>query len=262
MDRIELVARFSAITSGVGNAVDFCRTMVHDEVLGANTLGTQLFSLSDRGMFNQIASYGLESLNDSGALSLFADNPLARAVNARSFQIERHQAEDETVANVTHLGLMTIRVLPLAKDSLPVGALVSLNRGDEVSVEVDDRIARTLSNIGGLYLSSLGLKGLFRESTPSSDELTSRQYEVLLGMARGETNAQIARNLMLSESSIKSEALRIYRVLGVGTREQAVAKARATGLLTQGVQPIPPGYVAESPWLVELAQDAATRTHA
>ena len=54
-------------------------------------------------------------------------------------------------------------------------------------------------------------------------------------MARGETNAQIARQLILSESSIKQESVRIFRSLGVGSRQQAVAKAKATDLLPIGV---------------------------
>jgi DNA-binding NarL/FixJ family response regulator len=54
-------------------------------------------------------------------------------------------------------------------------------------------------------------------------------------MARGETNAQIAHQLILSESSIKQESVRIFRVLGVGSRQQAVAKAKATGLLPASV---------------------------
>ena len=62
-------------------------------------------------------------------------------------------------------------------------------------------------------------------------ELTERQYEILLAMARGETNAQIAHQLILSESSIKQESVKIFRSLGVGSRQQAVAKAKATGLL-------------------------------
>jgi DNA-binding CsgD family transcriptional regulator len=257
MNNMDVVERFSAVTSGVGSAVEFCRTLVHDEVFGGRTLGAQLFVLTDRGMFSQIASYGLEGLSDSGALSLFTHNPLSQAVNARALHIEPCRLEGANHEGLQQLGSLNIRVLPLAKDALPIGALLFLYQVHELDIKVDESVARTMSNIGGLYLSSLGPKGLFRESTPSSDELTSRQYEVLLGMARGETNAQIARHLILSESSIKSEALRIYRVLGVSSREQAVAKARATGLIPEGVQPIKTALVLDSAWQGQLAQDAA-----
>lgn len=87
-------------------------------------------------------------------------------------------------------------------------------------------------NAGAIYLESLGLKNLFRETPQTEDgELTDRQYEILLGMAKGMTNLQIANQLILSESSIKRESVRIFKAQGVGSRQQAVAKAKATGLL-------------------------------
>ena len=87
-----------------------------------------------------------------------------------------------------------------------------------------------------MYIDSLGIKSLFRENARAEEgKLTERQYEILLGMARGETNAQIAKQLTLSQSSIKRESVRIFRALGVGSRQKAVAKAKATGLLPDGV---------------------------
>lgn len=87
-------------------------------------------------------------------------------------------------------------------------------------------------NTCAIYLDSLGLKHLSRETPQAQEgELTERQYEILLAMARGETNAQIAQQMILSESSVKQESLRIFRALGVGSRQQAVAKPKATGLL-------------------------------
>ena len=87
-----------------------------------------------------------------------------------------------------------------------------------------------------MYFDSLGLKNLLREIPQTNEgQVTERQYEILLGMARGETNAQIAQQLILSESSIKQESVKIFRILGVGSRQQAVAKAKATGLLPTGV---------------------------
>lgn len=51
-------------------------------------------------------------------------------------------------------------------------------------------------------------------------------------MAQGLTNAQIAQELMLSESSIRQETVKIYRALGVNNREAAAKQARGLGLIT------------------------------
>src|SRR3954452_16950314 len=54
-------------------------------------------------------------------------------------------------------------------------------------------------------------------------ELTERELQVLTGMAAGKSNAQIGRELYLSEDTIKTHARRLFRKLGVNDRAQAVA---------------------------------------
>ncbi len=53
-------------------------------------------------------------------------------------------------------------------------------------------------------------------------ELTPRQQEVLRYMGRGATNAQIAKLMGFSESTIKQETMSIYRNLQVNSRAEAV----------------------------------------
>jgi DNA-binding CsgD family transcriptional regulator len=65
----------------------------------------------------------------------------------------------------------------------------------------------------------------------SADALTLRQREILLGMAAGMTNRQIAVRICFSESTVRIESMAIYRRFGVHSRSEAVAAARASGLL-------------------------------
>jgi DNA-binding NarL/FixJ family response regulator len=58
---------------------------------------------------------------------------------------------------------------------------------------------------------------------PHAPELTERELQVLQGMAAGKSNAQIGRELYLSEDTIKTHARRLFRKLGVNDRAQAVA---------------------------------------
>ena len=46
----------------------------------------------------------------------------------------------------------------------------------------------------------------------------------------------IANEMILSESTIKQESVKIFRALGVGTRQQAVLKANTLGLLPDGIE--------------------------
>jgi DNA-binding CsgD family transcriptional regulator len=56
------------------------------------------------------------------------------------------------------------------------------------------------------------------------DLLTSREREVLEMLAEGETNASIARRLVVSEDTVKTHVKHILRKLGVRNRSQAVSR--------------------------------------
>lgn len=62
--------------------------------------------------------------------------------------------------------------------------------------------------------------------------LTRRELDVLTGMSAGQGNAQIGRELYLSEDTIKTHARRLFHKLQVHDRAQAVASGFRRGLLT------------------------------
>lgn len=61
--------------------------------------------------------------------------------------------------------------------------------------------------------------------------LTGRETEVLLGISGGKSNADIGRELYLTEDTVKTYTRRLYRKLGATDRAHAVALAFRTGLL-------------------------------
>lgn len=66
--------------------------------------------------------------------------------------------------------------------------------------------------------------------TPSS-RLTPRELEVLAAVARGLSNREVARELFLSEATVKSHLVQVFDKLGVRSRTAAVAQARARGMI-------------------------------
>jgi DNA-binding NarL/FixJ family response regulator len=62
------------------------------------------------------------------------------------------------------------------------------------------------------------------------EALTARELEVLALMARGQTNAAIAKALVVREGTVKYHVKNVLRKLGAHSRADAVARyARATG---------------------------------
>jgi DNA-binding NarL/FixJ family response regulator len=63
-------------------------------------------------------------------------------------------------------------------------------------------------------------------------ELTERELQVLRGMSDGKSNAEIGRELFVSEDTVKTHARRLFRKLGARDRAHAVASAFRAGLVS------------------------------
>jgi len=68
-------------------------------------------------------------------------------------------------------------------------------------------------------------------ATPRLDQLTERERDVLLEVAAGKSNAEIATDLVVSLHTVKTHVSRLLAKLSVRDRAQLVIVAYETGLV-------------------------------
>jgi DNA-binding CsgD family transcriptional regulator len=125
------------------------------------------------------------------------------------------------------LGLPYDAAVALAQSRDPSGQRRALERLQELGARpAATRIARTL-RAQGVRQVGLGPRPATRENPAG---LTARELEVLVLVAEGLRNADIAARLFLSERTVAHHVSAILRKLGVGTRTQAGAQATRLGI--------------------------------
>jgi DNA-binding NarL/FixJ family response regulator len=91
---------------------------------------------------------------------------------------------------------------------------------------------RTVQRDANRVVLSVSKDTLERLEGRNEELLSTRESEVLALVAKGMSNAQIARHLYIAEGTVKRHLTNIYAKLGVVSRMDAVNKALSAGLFT------------------------------
>ncbi|MFC0038250.1 response regulator transcription factor [Actinomadura rayongensis] len=117
----------------------------------------------------------------------------------------------------------------LLKDAGPaqlIAAIRAVHSGDAVVAPSTTR--RLLDRF------AVHLPGKEDKALDAVKGLTGRELDVLLLVARGLSNAEVAARLHLSEATVKTHLGRLFTKLGLRDRVQAVVLAYETGLVKTG----------------------------
>jgi DNA-binding NarL/FixJ family response regulator len=135
------------------------------------------------------------------------------------------QLEDEQVLSAIAAGAAGF----LSKD-VPAGELIAAVRAVAAggAVIAPRVLARILPRVAE------ALPAPQSTTTSALDALTEREREVLIHVARGHSNGEIARVLLVSETTIKTHVGHVLTKLRLRDRTQAVILAYETGLLKPG----------------------------
>jgi DNA-binding NarL/FixJ family response regulator len=148
---------------------------------------------------------------------------------------------------ITRDGLAThpIRVLILTTYHVDEAVYAALRAGADgfllKDAAPDELVAAVRAVVAGeAWLDPAVARGLLAEfaarpmpnvDTPAMRRLTPREREILILMAHGLSNAEIAERLVVGEATVKTHAGRVVMKLGVRDRTQAVVAAYQSGLV-------------------------------
>jgi DNA-binding NarL/FixJ family response regulator len=128
---------------------------------------------------------------------------------------------DETVFEAIRAGATGYILKDITPENL-VRAIHAIMKGQTM---VHPRIARRV--LDRLFLLAQDEEG----SRLYGDGLTEREVEILVEVAKGATNKEIARKLFISESTVKSRLRNIFRKISVRDRAEAAAYAIRKGYM-------------------------------
>jgi DNA-binding NarL/FixJ family response regulator len=99
-------------------------------------------------------------------------------------------------------------------------------------IDIRDLASAIRQAIHGTAYHALGLPALDEQSTAKAAGLSERELTILVGVTRGLASRTIAKELWVTEQTIKFHLSNIYRKLGVANRTEAARWAFVHGLLT------------------------------
>jgi DNA-binding NarL/FixJ family response regulator len=154
----------------------------------------------------------------SATSAVLATSPATRVLMLTMFDL------DEYVAGALRAGASGFLLKTTPPREL-IAAVTACAAGDATfGPTVVDRLVRT-------YVARAP-----RENHRGLDRLTPRERDVLRALARGLSNAEIAAEVYVAETTVKTHVARILLKLGVRDRVQAVVVAHTAGLADTPVQ--------------------------
>jgi DNA-binding CsgD family transcriptional regulator len=224
MPEILAASRLLDLIMASTGPTDLCRQIVHSDFSPASSRGCQIYYLDGKSVLRKIASYGQSAAPD-GELTAWDNSPLSEAIREKAIR---------TRTVLIDQAQMSVVAIALVSNGNPTGLMTLVLDEHSLKTDFSPRLGELFSKIGAFYLETLDFGSVSTSSiqaTNTVEDLTSRQLLILTHIDHSLVNLEIAKLLMLSESTIRQETVKIYKALGVSNRAEAASKARALGLI-------------------------------
>jgi len=101
------------------------------------------------------------------------------------------------------------------------------------SVDPRDLGSAIRQAVDGTAYHALGLPAINEDTVAKAAGLTEREFEIMKAVARGLANKTIAKELWITEQTVKFHLTNVYRKLGISNRTEAARWALSRGLQEQ-----------------------------
>ena len=246
VEDLEVVLRMLRALAEAEDADEFCRALALDVLLEFGVVASYVARLDSDGHISMIGSYGYsqQRVENTGRPSIWENMSITETI--RSGKVMIFETWDEYIARYPDKAHMAspgkaFICLPLKVKGARAGGL-GLSFAEPIAgVGINPKLWEVFSAAGDVFLTKGWQAELLRRPVPTADfgedekfaaaSLSEREQEVLRQIAVGKTNQQIAKDLAYSESTIKQDTIRIFKVLGVKSRKDAVLAAKTLGLI-------------------------------
>ncbi len=223
---------------------EFCSIVVHRLFEKQNARSCFIAVLGNDSNIQVSGQYGFEKgLFQNVVMNIWKPSGVSDAIRTREIQRVNsweHYRELYPANKAQGLGGEGYIAIPFGgPDYCSVGA-IGITFNDPLSdVELHDEVIDLIQLASPFFTQLNGshkgaaAKHIDFEKLNSTTEaqLSEREQNILQLMSKGKTNQEIGLELHLSESSIRSASVGIFRTLGVHSRKDAVAAATKLGLL-------------------------------
>jgi LuxR family transcriptional regulator, maltose regulon positive regulatory protein len=196
-----------------------------------------------------------QAVVDEAGLGDYSSSALAHVATARVALHDARQEEARAALTRTH------RLRPMLDHGIPwvtIQAGLELTRAHLALAEPGaartvlteaERVLELRPNMGSLAQEAKELGDRVAATTGSDGawamSLTGAELRLLPFLATHLMFPEIASRLFISRNTVKSEAVSIYRKLGVSSRSEAIERAVEVGLLESSVYPPAPNLIPE-----------------
>jgi len=211
-------------------------------------MATHILLVDDHPLFREGMRHVLAQFDDAVEVSLAEDCKTALALATQHQDLDLVLLDVNLAQDSGMHCLSTLRqecpLLPvimlsanedmaLVKRALQEGAQGYIPKSSTTQVMLN---AIKLVLVGGIYVPTQAINTLNSKPEPPpqpslTGALTPRQLEVLRLLAQGQSNKDIARQLQMSDGTVRVHVTAILRALGVTNRTQAGMAAVRQGLL-------------------------------